>query len=127
VFVFSFVVTEKASAVVITGSLPYTVVAENVDVKVNNVQGPITVSVGDSVYVEWTSTNASSCRCRCVNPNNESEEISCGNTPYYTGPYPNDRPSCGIGAGGGVTSTPAEIKNIVQPIKFKVTCPDPNL
>jgi len=91
-----------------TIDITFTVVAPPiVNVKVDAVDGPITKNVGDSVAVTWSSENATSCSCSCIDGANL---IDCGN-------------SGSVSCGSGLHKTiPVIINNILRPTTFKVSC-----
>jgi hypothetical protein len=103
----------------VVGATVNVTIMDNEDTTQRFVEGPVLRGVGQNVTIRWVSKGADSCRCRCLNPKNESEEISCGSEPLN----PADPPDCGTEL--DTTLEHKTIYNLVRSIQFKVTCPSP--
>ena len=68
-------------------SLSLTSADSSVDIKANNVDGPVTLSSGQSLYLSWTGTNVGGCRVY-INDRDLTGVESPGSWPAFTQSHP---------------------------------------
>ncbi|MBI5457733.1 peptidoglycan-binding protein [Candidatus Kaiserbacteria bacterium] len=113
---------------------PFTILPRSVDVKVDGSDGPLTIDPSQKVWVEWTSTNKTSCTLYGVMDSLTSTQTYIGNLPtsgkreVYVWFYD---PSSGttisaqcVDAAGNVVTDWVVINPTSQPAAIRITSPN---